>query len=193
LGPPRRALCSRRWRTRGAATLTPTSDPRRTVDDELNAQLFFHVSEVQGLHKPVDSQRPDLRRALRPGDEVGFTIDPSKYNDGRLHAKQVHKLAPGTLKLLEVDPERRRGVAEFSSAGALVIAYRADPASGHPPRHLAFNTTGDGARGREAVEVGDSVEFCIMLDRLSQLQRATDVEVVAKAFSELYVEGQLLV
>ena len=162
----------------------------RTVDDELNQQLFFHVSEVLNA-KPSEAGRPDLRDLLKPGDEVTFIIDPSKYNDGRLHAKQVSKLKAGTIKLQDVDAERRKGVAEMNNNGAIVIRYSG--ASQHSTKQLQFHPKNDLLQGSDAVEVGDVVEFCLSVDKSTQAQRAVDVEVIAKALSEQPQTGQCLV
>lgn len=56
--------------------------------------------------------KPDLRTLFKIGDEVEFVIEPSRYNDGRLHAKQMKKLKAGSVVCEEVEPERRTGIVQ---------------------------------------------------------------------------------
>jgi hypothetical protein len=76
------------------------------IDENIHQQLFFHVSEVL-YPKPQHSAqvKPDLRLLFKVGDEIEFVIEPSRTNDGRLHAKQVKKLKPGTVVSEEVESD----------------------------------------------------------------------------------------
>lgn len=57
-----------------------------------------------------------------------------------------------------------------------------------------FSAKGDARSGRDAAPcIGDVVEFSVSTDRVRDVKRATDIEVIAKASSETALEGLKLV
>jgi hypothetical protein len=168
----------------------------RALHSDDVAQLFFHISEVI----PLSCERAkatDLRNILRCGDEVQFVIQPSRTDNGKLHAKRVQKLVAGTINPEEVDPTVRRGCVCCDQNGDLYIApSEADaalPGHAQPIKKLKFSRTRHVRPGSKPPQVDDVVEFNVVIDKIRGSKRAKNIEVIAEMPSEASMAGREVV
>ena len=168
----------------------------RALHNDDMTQLFFHISEV--IPPFCDTAKAnDLRNILRAGDEVQFVIQPSRTDDGKLHAKRVRKLAPGTLNPEEVDCTVRRGCVRCDHNGELYIAPTEEDAkissNSQPMKKLKFSTHRHIKPGSKSPQVDDVVEFNVAIDKFKGSKRAKNIEVIAEAPSEGSMDGREVV
>jgi cold shock CspA family protein len=168
----------------------------RALNSDDATQLFFHISEV--IPPSCDTGKAtDLRNILKTGDEVQFTIRPSRTDGGKLHAKRVRKLACGTINPEEVDPTIRRGCVRCDHNGDLYIAPWEEHATveGHAQlvKKLKFSRQKNVRPGSKPPQVDDVVEFNIAIDKIRGSKRAKNIEVIAEAPSEQSMQGREVV
>lgn len=174
-----------------------SSTPRhcRSLGND-NAQLFFHISEV--LHPACSTNRAcDLRSILKAGDEVQFAVEPSRHEEGKLHAKRVRKLAAGSLNSEHEDPIVRRGTVRCDNNGDLYVAPSEEdaqvPDCPQPVKKLKFSRHRHVKHGSKAPQLDDVVEFNVVIDKIRGSKRATNIEVIAEAPNEESMQGRHVV
>ena len=134
---------------------------------------------------------------LKTGDEIQFVIQPSRHDDGKLHAKRVQKLATGTINPEVVDNTVRRGIVRSDQHGDLYIAPVEEDATleGHtqPIKKLKFSRHRHLKPGSKSPRTDDVVEFNIVIDNIRGSKRAKNVDVIAEAPDETTIREREVV
>lgn len=175
--------------------MSPRWSSCRSIGNDAT-QLFFHISEV--LHPACSTSRAcDLRSILKAGDEVQFAVEPSRHEEGKLHAKRVRKLASGSIHAEHEDPVVRRGTVRCDNNGDLYVAPCDEdsqvPDCAQPVKKLKFSRHRHIKAGSKAPQVDDVVEFNVVVDKIRGSKRAKNIEVIAEAPDEASMQGRNVV